>query len=77
MGFLVKNAQLHSKPNLLLRHRAGVSNSVSHAGHILTKKGSRATLRGKMPAENSSFSNNLSNFNDVSGRTNTSGGPHV
>jgi hypothetical protein len=26
----------------------GVSNSVSYAGHILTKKGSRATLRGKM-----------------------------
>ncbi len=27
---------------------AGVSNSVSHAGHILAKKGSRAALRGKM-----------------------------
>jgi len=27
--------------------RAGVSNSVSYAGHILTKKGSRAALRGK------------------------------
>jgi len=26
----------------------GVSNSVSYAGHILTKKGSRAALRGKM-----------------------------
>jgi len=27
--------------------------------------------------KNSSFSNNLSNFNDVAGRTNTSGGPRV
>jgi len=28
--------------------KAGVSNSVSYAGHILTNKGSRAALRGKI-----------------------------
>jgi len=29
-------------------YKAVVSNSVLYAGHILTKKGSRAALRGKM-----------------------------
>jgi len=28
--------------------KTGVSNSVSYVGHILTKKGSQAALRGKM-----------------------------
>ncbi len=33
---------------LVLCFSPGVSNSVSYAGHILTKKGSRAALREKM-----------------------------
>ena len=37
---LIKESILQTKP--------GVSNSVSYAGHILTKKGLRAALRGKM-----------------------------
>jgi len=36
------------KSHRLKRSSAGVSNSVSYAGHILTKKGSRAALTGKM-----------------------------
>jgi len=68
----------------------GVSNSVSYAGHILTKKG----LAGRIKRKNVSaghnwrlklplyykkqyYSNNLSNLNGVAGRTNTSGGPHA
>ncbi len=60
---------------------AGVSNSVSYSGHILRKKGLVARIkrknvsssrnrRLKVPLyyKNSSFSNKLSNFNDVVGR---------
>jgi len=74
----------------VLYYKAGVSNSVSYAGHILTKKGLAGRIkrknvsagrnrRLKVPLyyKNSSFSNNLSIFNDVAGRTNTSGGPHA
>jgi len=69
----------------MLHSISGVSNSVSYAGHILTKKGLAGRIkrknvsaghnwRLKLPLyyKNSSFSNNLSNFNDVAGRTNTS-----
>jgi hypothetical protein len=72
------------------RLNAGVSNSVSYAGHILTKIGLAGSIkrknvsaghnrRLKVPLyyKNSSFNNNLSNFNDVADRKNTSGGPHA
>ena len=67
----------------LTHSKAGVSNSVSYAGHILTKKGLAGRIKiknisaGRNTTKNSSFSNNLSNINDVAGRTNTSGGPRV
>jgi len=66
-----------------LRSTPGVSNSVSYAGHILTKKELAGRIRRKnvsarlYTTKNSSFSNNLSNINDVAGRTNTSGRPHA
>jgi len=70
--------------------RAGLSNSVSYAGHILTKKwlagrierknvsaGRNRRLKVPLYCKNISFCNNLSNFFDVAGRTNTSGRPHA
>jgi len=44
------------------------------------KMSPRATIGGKKcfyTTKNRCFSKNLSNFNDVAGRTNTSGGPRV
>jgi len=62
----------------------------SYAGHILTKKGLAGRIkrknvfaghnwRLKLPLyyKKHILSNNLSNFNDVAGCTNTSGGPHA
>jgi len=74
----------------ILSSITGVSNSVSYAGHILTKEGLAGCIkrknvsaghnwRLKVPLyyKNGSFINNLNIFNDVVGRTNTSGGPHA
>jgi len=50
------------------------------AGRIKRKnvsEGCNKRLKVPLCYKNSSFSNNLSNFNDVTGRTNTSGGPHA
>jgi len=79
------------KATILAKHGiSGVSNSVSYAGHILTKKrlaghikrknvstGCNRRLKVPLYYNNRSFSNNLSNFNDVPGHINTSSGPHA
>ncbi len=69
--------------------RPGVSNSISYAGHILTKEGLAGRIKRKNVSaghnwmlkvplyyKKRSFINNLSSFKDVAGRTNTPGGPH-
>ncbi len=50
------------------------------AGRVKRKNvsaGHNRRLKVPLYYKNSSFNNNLSNFNDVAGRTNTSGGPRV